>query len=151
MLFIRFIATAIFIVAACASQVFAQDAGKPRVDKGVYWTDKATGVEVYLVPRMGTNTFRLTVISMKEVKVTYHTRINSVEPVMKELVPVAESGAGIRYYEFEHYFSKMTIWMGLEFTVDGQKTPKLTRVFYDNIFEVAPSNTYLKPQKPGPR
>lgn len=102
--------------------------------------------EVYLIPKTA-QTFRLTVIYNKDVKVTYHTRINSVEPVVKELVPLAASGATIKYFEFDHYFSKMTIWMGLEFTVDGRKIPALTRVFYDNIFEVAPGNTYLKPKR----
>ncbi|HKS28691.1 MAG TPA: hypothetical protein VJS44_12770 [Pyrinomonadaceae bacterium] len=142
----RFVIAILFILAICATQVFTQEGTKPTVAKGVYWSDSVTGVEAYLVPRMGTNSFRLTVISSKEVKVTYRTRINSVEPVVKELTPVATSGAGVRYYEFEHYFSKMTIWMGLEFIVDGKKIPALTRVFYDNIFEIAPANMYPEPK-----
>jgi hypothetical protein len=147
MSFKRFVIAILFIVTLCATQVFAQEGGKPTVSKGVYWSDSETGVEAYLVPRMGSNGFRLTVISTKEVEVTYRTRINSVEPVVKELTPVATSVNGIRYYEFEHYFSKMTIWMGLEFMVDGKKAPALTRVFYDNIFELAPANMYLGPKQ----
>ena len=145
MLFTRLVLAILFIMTACATQAFAQEQGKPDVAKGVYWSDSETGVEVYLVQKMG-NTYRLTVISTKEVKVTYRTRINSVEPVVKELAPIATSGTGIRYYEFDHYFSKMTIWMGLEFTIDGKKIPALARVFYDNIFEVGPSNMYLGPK-----
>jgi hypothetical protein len=144
MLVTRFVMMAVLIFAGF-TQVFAQEGAKPEVAKGVYWSDAETGTEVYLIPKVG-HTFRLTVVSTKEVKVTYHTRINSVEPVIRELAPVASSNRGIRYYEFDHYFSKMTIWMGLEFTIDGKKIPALTRVFYDNIFEVAPGNIYLKPK-----
>jgi hypothetical protein len=142
----RFLIAILFILAIFATQVSAQEGTKPSVAKGVYWSDSETGVEAYMVPRMGTNNFRLTVISPKEVKVTYRTRLNSVEPVVKELTPVAASGVGVRYYEFEHYFSKMTIWMGLEFTIDGKMVPALTRVFYDNIFQIAPGNMYVGPK-----
>ena len=145
MLVTRFVMMAVLIFAGF-TQVFAQEGAKPEVAKGVYWSDAETGTEVYLIPKVG-HTFRLTVISTKEVEVTYRTRINSVEPVVKELTPVATSVNGIRYYEFEHYFSKMTIWMGLEFMVDGKKAPALTRVFYDNIFEMAPANMYLGPKQ----
>ena len=40
----------------------------------------------------------------------------------------------------------MIIWMGLEFTVAGKKVPALTRIFYDNIFQIAPDNMYLGPK-----
>jgi hypothetical protein len=141
MLFKKFAMTAGFIF-VCFAQSFAQDGIKPVVAQGVYWADAQTGVEVYLIPKAG-QTFRLTVISPREVKVTYRTRINSVKPVIKELVPVATSGTGISYYEFDHLFSRMTIWMGLEFTVGGNKVPTLTRVFYNSIFETASSDTFL--------
>jgi hypothetical protein len=146
MLFKRFVITILFITAACVTQAVAQEPGKPNVMKGAYWSDAETGAEVYLIPKAG-NTYRLTVISAKEVKVTYRTSINSVEPVVKELVPLAASGTNIRYFEVEHYFSKMTLWMGLEFTVGGKKVPALTRVFSDNIFEIAPGNMYLGPKQ----
>jgi hypothetical protein len=68
-----------------------------------------------------------------------------MEAVTKELKPVVATGA-VSYYEFQHYFSKMTIWMSLEFTVNGKKTPALTRAFYDNIFQLAPGNMYLGPE-----
>jgi hypothetical protein len=137
--------TVLVIATLGMGQALAQDNSKPDVTKGVYWADRETGTEVYLVPKSG-QSYRLLVLSNKDVKVTYRTRINSVEPVTKELAPLDASGGVIRYYEFDHYFSKMTIWMGLEFTVDGKKVPALTRVFYDNIFQIAPGNMYLGPK-----
>ena len=83
MLFKWFVVMILFITAACVTQAVAQDSGKPGVARGVYWADAGTSTEVYLLPKRG-NTYRLTVISAKEVKITYHTRINSVEPVVKD-------------------------------------------------------------------
>jgi hypothetical protein len=40
----------------------------------------------------------------------------------------------------------MTIWMSLDFSIDGQPAPALRRAFYDSIFETAPGNTYFGPQ-----
>lgn len=133
----------LFIFCAGLTQAAAQDAKTPFVLKGVFWFDKDSGTEAYLFP--GKN-LRLTVISKKDVKVTYHTKINSIEPVEKELSP-AETVGDVRYFDFEHYFTKMTIWMALEFTVDGRKIPALTRTFYDNIFETVENEKFFNPSK----
>jgi hypothetical protein len=132
----------VFVLVASAGQVFAQDPKQP-ITKAVFWTDGTT--DVYLVPKTA-QAYRLMVVSNKDVKVTYRTSINSVEPVRKELPSVSVSGP-VRYFEFDHYFSKMTIWMGLEFTVDGKAATGLSRTFYDSIFEIAPGNMYTGPSK----
>jgi hypothetical protein len=134
----------LFIAVIGLTQIIAQDAKKPFVVNGVFWFDKDSATEVYLLPYQNLN-YRLTVISPKEVKVSYHTAINSFEPVDRELAAKETAGA-VRYYEFEHYFSKMTIWMSLEFTVDGKKVPVLTRTFYNSIFEVAENDYFVKPK-----
>lgn len=134
----------LFIAGIGIIQTPAQDAKTPFVIKGVFWFDKDSATDVYLLPAKNLN-YRLTVISPKEVKVSYHTAINSFEAVDKELTAKETAGA-VRYYEFEHYFSKMTIWMSLEFTVDGKKVPALTRTFYNSIFEVAENDYFVKPK-----
>jgi hypothetical protein len=141
---IRLAITVVFIALLGTGQALSQETRKTQeVTKGVFWSDSVSGVEVYLIPT-GAQSYRLSVISTKDVAVTYHTSINSMEAVTKELKPAI--AGGVRYYEFQHYFSKMTIWMSLEFTVDGKKTPALTRAFYDNIFQLAPGNMYLGPE-----
>ncbi|GEM_PF-5026661 len=142
---IRVAITVVFIGLLGAGQVLAQENKKSQeVTKAVFWSDTTSGVEVYLMPAGG-QSYRLSVISTRDVGVTYHTSINSTEAVKKELKPFIATGT-VRYYEFKHYFSKMTIWMSLEFTVDGKKAPALTRAFYDNIFQLAPGNMYLGPE-----
>ena len=133
----------LFIFSIGLTQIAAQNSKTPFVVKGVFWFDKDSGTEAYLFP--GKN-YRLTVISQKEVKVTYHTEINSIEPVAKELTPT-ETAGNVRYFDFEHHFTKMTIWMALEFTVDGKKIPALTRTFYDNIFESVEPEKYFNRSK----
>jgi hypothetical protein len=145
MSYIRIAIVVVFIAILGSGQILTKETKTPAVSKGVFWSDAASGVEVYLVAKGGQN-YRLTVISNKDVKVIYRTSINSTEPVMKELVPVTKTNS-VKYYEFEHYFSKMTIWMSLECTVDGKKVPALDRTFYDNIFEIAPSNIYAGPKE----
>lgn len=98
-------------------------------------------VEVYLVEKDYGN-FRLTVISKKDLKVIYHTSINSYEPVDKELNPVSSTDGSIRSYEFRHTFTKMTIWMALEFTLDGKSIPELTRTFSNDIHSVVPNGYF---------
>lgn len=145
-LFSKFIIVFSLIVCFGAIQTAAQDDKKPFALKGIFWFDPDTGVEAYLFPYKNLN-YRLTVISKKDVKVTYHTSINSIEPVDKELALKSSTGDTVKYFEFEHYFSKMTIWMALEFTVDGKKTPALTRTFYNDIFEVVPNEDFFKGTK----
>jgi len=135
--------TAFILFAASfgAVQTFAQGAKPADIAKAVHWSDSVTGVEVYLV-QGNYQPYRLVVVSKRDVKVIYRTSINSVEPVVKELSPVNSVGEVVRYYEFEHYFSKMTIWMALEFKVDGKDVPALTRAFYNDIFTLVPPNHF---------
>lgn len=144
-LFIKFAVAILFLCVSGASQALAQDSKTPDITKAVFWSDAGSGIQVYLVPK--NHHYRLVVVSKGDVKVTYHTSINSVEPVMKELAPVETSGETVRYYEFQHSFSKMTIWMGLSFTLDGQKVPNLTRTFYNDIFTLVPENFFGGPRK----
>lgn len=136
----------LFAASFGAAQTFGQGAKPPDVTKAVHWSDAATGTEIYLAEAGGQG-YRLTVVSQREVKVTYRTSINSVEPVVKELAPVETVGSVVRYYQFNHYFSKMTIWMALLFEVDGKSVPSLTRAFYNDIYTLVPSNMFLNGMK----
>lgn len=112
--------------------LFAQHQHMPPIAKAVYWAHG--DAEIYLLEK-GSGGLRLTVISQKPLTVTYRTRINSIEPVVKVLTPTS-SANGITIYDFEHHFTKMTIWMALEFSIDEKPVPELTRTFYNDIHEV---------------
>lgn len=115
---------------------------KPSVARTAFWVDGNT--EVYLVNKITkTSNYRLMVVTNKNVKIFYHTSINSMEPVLKELTPV-KIFKGRRYYEFSHNFTKMTIWMSLEFKLRGKRIESLTRTFYNDIFDIVPNNQFLK-------
>ena len=137
----------IVLAASGASRIQGQKEQAPPISKAVYWVSPEPAVEVYLVEKTYGN-FLLTVVSKRDLKVTYHTSINSIEPVDKELTPVI-SNEGIRSYEFRHTFTKMTIWMALEFSVDGKTIPGLTRAFSNDINEVRPNGYFhFGPKKP---
>lgn len=135
----------LFVACLGTSQIFAQSDKKNLVAQGVFWMDKETGTEIYLFPG-GSQGYRLTVISKQDVKVTYHTRINSIE-VVDKILAAKETSGGVRFYEFEHHFSKMTIWMALQFEVGGKKIPALARTFYNSIFEPDTDNIFLEADK----
>lgn len=128
----------IALIATGAFAAFAQKQDAPPIAKAVYWANPEA--EVYLLQK-NSGGFRLTIVSQKQFQVTYHTRINSVEPVKKILMP-SSSANGITTYDFEHHFSKMTIWMALEFSFNGQTVPELTRTFLNDINEVV-ANGYF--------
>jgi len=140
-LFIWKIAIVIFVASIGAYTAQAQQAQAPPISKAVYWVSIEPAAEVYLVEKDYGN-FRLTVVSKKDLKVSYHTSINSLEPVDKDLIPVSSTDAGIRTYEFRHTFTKMTIWMALEFTLDGKSIPGLTRTFSNDIQAVVPNGYF---------
>lgn len=144
--FIFGVAIASMAVLVGANRVQAQQAGTPPISRAVYWSN--ADAEVYLVQK-ATGGFRLMVTSQKEFTVTYHTRINSIERVDKELAPIT-SAHGTRQYEFSHSFTKMTIWMALEFSADGKSVPELTRTFLNDIEEVVPNGhfDFLRGKKP---
>jgi len=142
---IKIAVTLSFLICFGVLQISAQANKKIDVAKGVFWTDTETGTEVYLFP--GGNNYRLTVISQKDVKVVYHTRINSIESVDKELTALETSSGIVKHYDFEHHFTKMTIWMALEFTVGGKRISALTRTFYDNIFQTASTEEFMNLEK----
>lgn len=136
----------ITLIAAGALAAFAQKQDAPQIAKAVYWANP--DAEVYLLQKHSGG-FRLTVVSQKQFQVTYHTRINSIEPVKKALTPTS-SANGITTYDFEHHFTKMTIWMALEFSFDGQALPELTRTFLNDINEVVANGyfDFLPKKKP---
>lgn len=134
------------LLGASALATFAQKQNAPPIARAVYWAN--ADAEVYLLQK-GSGGFRLTIVSQKQFKVTYHTRINSIEPVDKELMP-ASSVNGVTIYDFNHNFTKMTIWMALEFSFDGKTVPDLTRTFLNDIEEVV-ANGYFDFMKPKPK
>lgn len=121
-----------------ASSVQAQHSKKPQLARAVYWAN--ADAEIYLLEK-ASGGLRLTIVSKKRFKVFYHTRINSIEPVDRELVSLTSSN-GFTTYDFEHHFTKMTIWMALEFSFDGKVVPELTRTFLNDINEVV-ANDYF--------
>ena len=133
-----------FLIAVVAVQ--AQKQGAPPVDRAVHWSN--ADADVYLVQK-NSGGFLLTVASQKEFTVTYHTRINSTEPVDKVLTPI-QSANGVKQYAFDHNFTKMTIWMGLEFSFDRKPVPELTRTFLNDIGEVVPNGYFPFGPKPKP-
>src|ERR1043165_9945612 len=94
------------LLSVSALATFAQKPELPPIARAVYWAN--ADAEIYLLEK-GSGGLRLTVVSAKQFKVTYHTRINSIEPVDKELIPTS-SANGITTYDFNHNFTKMTIW-----------------------------------------
>jgi hypothetical protein len=128
----------IALVAAGTFAAFAQKQDPPPIAEAVYWS--SPDAEVYLLQKKSGG-FRLTVVSAKQFQVTYHTRINSMERVDKALAPTS-SANGITTYDFEHHFTKMTIWMAVEFSSNGQTVPELTRTFLNDIHEVV-ANGYF--------
>lgn len=116
----------------------AQKPKAPPIARAVYWAN--ADAEIYLLEK-GSGGLRLTVVSKKVFTVTYHTRINSIEPVSKVLGPLS-SNANVTVYDFEHNFTKMTIWMALEFSLDGKPVPELTRTFLNDINEVTPNGYF---------
>ena len=128
----------IVLIGTGAFAVFAQKQDAPPIAKAVYWANPEA--EVYLLQKYSGG-FRLTVVSQKQFQVTYHTRINSIEPVRKVLAPTSSTN-GITTYDFNHSFTKMTIWMALEFSYNGETVPDLTRTFLNDIHDVV-ANGYF--------
>lgn len=116
----------------------AQKPTAPPIARAVYWAN--ADAEIYLLEK-GSGGLRLTVVSKKTFTVTYRTRINSIEPVSKVLSPIS-SNADVTIYDFQHNFTKMTIWMALEFSSDGKPVPDLTRTFLNDINEVTPNGYF---------
>ncbi len=136
----------IALIGAGALATLGQKQAAPPIAKAVYWA--TPDAEVYLLQK-NSGGFRLTVVSQKHFEVTYHTRINSIEPVKKVLAPTS-SANGVTTYDFQHHFTKMTIWMALEFSADGQPVPELTRTFLNDIHEVVANGyfDFLPKKKP---
>ena len=112
----------------------------PYAAKAVYWFDKDSGTEIYLFPSPGYGC-RLTVVSLKDFEMTYNTKNDGRQPVCTRLA-AKEIRGEIKYFEFDHSFSKTSVEMSLGFTVDGGSVPSLTRTFRDNIFGVAESESF---------
>lgn len=140
------LSSVVAFVATAFMTTSGQRQNVPPIAKAVYWA--TADAEVYLFEH-GSGGFRLTVISRKRFTVTYHTRINSIEPVDKVLSPT-NSANGVTTYDFDHNFSKMTIWMALEFSFDGKTMPELTRTFLNDINEVVANGYFNSLSKPRP-
>lgn len=135
------IATVILFASVQVCDTRAQQPKVPPVGKAVYWVSQEPEAEVYLIER-GDRAFRLTVVSKEDLKVVYHTSINSSEPVDKDLMPVNSGDVGVRIYEFKHHFSRTTIWMAIEFTLNGKSVSGLTRTFFNDISSVVPNGHF---------
>ncbi len=129
----------IALAIAMTAPVMAQAASKPVTEKSLFWFSAEPAVEIVLIDRA--EGFNLIVISDRDVKVTYRTSINSMESVIKTLEPL-QSKAPQKYFLVRHSFSKRTIWMALDFTVDGKPVPALTRTFYDGLLEIVPNEQF---------
>jgi len=125
------------------SAIQAQPTQKLPTNRSVFWTDESLRAEVYLVQRQEKNSnYTLMVVSNRNLKIFYHSKINSSEAVLKELSPI-KIIKGRKYYEFNHSFSKRTIWMALEFKLKEKRIESLTRTFYNDIFEIVPNDQFL--------
>ena len=123
------------------SGIRAQQSKAPPVSKAVYWASQEPEAEVYLVEK-GDGDFRMVVVSKKDLKVIYHTSINSSKPVDKELMPVNSGGVGVRIYEFKHHFTRTTIWMAIELMLNGESVSDLTRTFFNDTSTVVPNGHF---------
>ena len=140
-----FLACCLLLVAGCAT---AQPAPQPVVppvappiDTAIHWAGGATNVFLLQEP---SNQYRLFVTGGGDLKVFYRTMVNSSTGVRKELLPKEPIQGGLREYEFTHKFSRMTIWMALEFMKGGARDVELTRVFSNGIGNVVSGEEYLK-------
>ncbi len=125
------------------SAIQAQPTHKLPTYRSIFWTDESLRVEVYLVQKQDNNSnYSLLVVANRNLKIFYHSKINSSQPVLRELSPI-KIIKGRKYYEFNHSFSKMTIWMALEFKLKGTRIESLTRTFYNDIFEIVPNDQFL--------
>jgi hypothetical protein len=130
-----------WIVALVTAQ--AQTDFKPAIYRGVAWADDDGQSEVYLVQKQtGKGSYSLLVIAERRFKIFYRTEINSSQAVVQELLPVKTAGDR-KYYQFDHHFSRTTIWMALEFKFNEKRVEMLTRTFYGNIFETVPNDQFL--------
>jgi len=132
---------------ALAPLLFGDEKPVPKVDKAVRWAAADGSVEIVLTPVVNAKTktnYRLLVISTKELRVTYHTKRNSMIKVETVLKPVTPSLRDVKVYEFGHNFSRTTIWMALTFKHDGKPLNELTRTFYDGIEHTVPNADYLR-------
>ncbi|MHB9134766.1 MAG: hypothetical protein ACYDBB_27165 [Armatimonadota bacterium] len=132
---------------AAGTALFGEEPAAPQVEKAVRWASADGAVEIVLTPVLNEKTrtnYRLIVISAKELQVTYHTSRNSTIKVDEALKPIASSLRDVKVYEFDHYFSRTTIWMALTFTRDGKAVDELTRTFRGEIEHTVPNTDFLK-------
>lgn len=101
-----------------------------QIREAAYWTSQDGKIKLFLV-RNGSE-YSLFVSGGQGLKVTYHTTINSSQPVLLPLEPLKGSGC-LSEYRFKHTFSRTTIWMALEFAKDGKPLPELKRSFMNGI------------------
>lgn len=139
------ILNAVLLVAVSTNQAQnAKQTDKSITCKSLFWADEKLGVEVLLIEKQGEKPdYSLLVVSDKEVKVIYRTAVNSIKPTMKELTPI-KSKNGRSYFNVLHSFSRTTIWMALDFMVEGKKVDSLTRTFYNSMFEIVPNEQFSK-------
>jgi hypothetical protein len=141
-----FLACCLLLAAGCAT---AQPAAQPDVppaappiDTAIHWSSAGGATHVFLLPGTA-NQYRLFVTG-GDLKVFYRTMVNSTTGVRKELLPKEPIQGGLREYEFTHKFSRMTIWMALEFMKGDARDGELTRVFYGGVGNVVLGDEYLK-------
>lgn len=148
MKFIIKLALAAALLIAAAVSGFAQAAQtekkEPTFD-ALHWACKKTGVDVFLVERGAAESeYNLIVVSERKVTVVYRTERNSTYPVRLELAPVKTVGTA-SFYQVKHSFSRTTIWMALDFAIDGEPHAGLTRTFYNSFSEIVPNEQFAKP------
>ena len=117
--------------------------GAPPTRRAAYWASDDRLTQVILVQYP--SEFRLIVIGEPDLTVAYCTSINSGPVLSEELQPIQPTAKGIREFKFKahHIFSRMSIWMAIEFRRNGKLIDGLTRTFYGSIDTVVENQKFL--------
>lgn len=115
----------------------------PAVQKAVHWASTDGKTEVLLIAGEHEK-LQLEVISAANLKVSYHTSVNSSRDVDQTLTPLPSVIRNVKRYDVPHRFSRTTIWMRLEFTRNGKPVDELTRTFYNSIEESVPNEQFRR-------
>jgi len=110
----------------------AQTPSSTVTEKARHWSAESGLPQLFIIDR-GSGDYRLLVIGGERLVVTYRTELNSSVPVARVLEPIDGGAPCIRIYDFRHSFSRSTIWMGLEFSRDGNILRELGRTFYGSL------------------
>jgi len=110
----------------------------------VSWSD-TKGTTVILM-RKTDGSFRLIIVTDVDYEIVYRTERNSSIDVSQKLEPDPSSTKRVKFYDFDHSFSRTTIWMAVVFKKDGKVNNDLTRTFYGSIQKTVSNDDFLTDQ-----